>query len=92
MNAVDVLILLAVVAMAVVGWREGLVRALWGYTGLVVGAVGGLILAPFLLKDLGLSVWVAIAALVIVIGAAVAVRNLAVWTSRRLRARISMPA
>ncbi|WP_101523077.1 MarP family serine protease [Nocardioides houyundeii] len=89
MNPVDALILAAVLLVAALGWSEGLVRALWGYTGLMLGTALGLVLAPIVLEDVGLSVWVALAALVIVGASAVGVRILAVRLEHRLRTRIN---
>jgi S1-C subfamily serine protease len=88
MNPVDGLILASALVVAALCWSEGLIRALWGYTGLMLGTALGLVLAPLALSRVGLSVWVAIGALVIVAASAVVVRILAVRLEHRLRTRI----
>lgn len=96
----DVLILLAVLAVGALGWREGFVRAVWGYTGLMAGTALGILVVPALLRDAGLSVWVSILALAVVGSCAIGVRFLAVATERKLslairwspNARLDRPA
>ena len=50
MNPVDGLILASALVVAALCWSEGLVGALWGYTGLMLGAALGLVLAPLTLE------------------------------------------
>lgn len=85
---VDLLILVAVVLFAWLGWSEGLLRALWGFSGLMLGAAAGIAVVPLVLGVAGLSVWVSLAALLVVGLCAVAGRELAIRANRRVRDRI----
>ncbi len=85
MNVLDGVIVVAVVAFALLGWRDGLVRAVWAYGGILVGAAIGIVLVPLVLGRAPLSVWVTLAALVLVGVAAAIGRVVAVWLERRLR-------
>lgn len=85
---VDLLILVAVVLFAWLGWSEGLLRALWGFSGLMLGAAAGIAAVPLVLGLAGLSVWVSLAALLVVGLCAVVGRELAIRANRRARDRI----
>jgi len=84
-NLLDGAIAFAVLGFALLGWRDGLVRAVWAYGGVLVGAAAGIVLAPYLLGWAPLSVWTTLAALLVVAFAAVVGRAVAVWAERRLR-------
>lgn len=85
---VDALIVFAALVIGALGWREGFVRALWGYTGLLAGTALGIVVVPLLLGRVGVSLGVSIAALVVVGACAIGVRFLAVAADRRLRTSI----
>lgn len=87
MNLVDAAILLAVLIMGWVGWREGFLRALWASTGFFLGAAAGIALTPVLLAPFDLTIWVSLAAVLLVGIGAFLVRALALWLERRARAR-----
>lgn len=89
MNLVDALILVGVVGVACLAWYEGLARAIWGYTGSVVGVAGGIALVPLLFRHLSLSIWVSLAALAVVGATALCGRQAAVWLESRLRSRLN---
>lgn len=85
---VDLLVAVAVVLFAWLGWSEGLLRALWGFTGMMLGAALGIALVPRVFRDLDLSVWVSLAAVGVVGVLAVAGRQTGIVLNRRLRDRI----
>ncbi|WP_110181009.1 MarP family serine protease [Nocardioides solisilvae] len=84
MNAIDALVLAAVVGVGTLCWAEGLVRAVWGYSGLVLGTALGLLTAPLVLVRVELSVWTAMAALCFVGVTALVVRALVLRVGRRV--------
>jgi S1-C subfamily serine protease len=86
-NYLDLIIVISTIGMAVLGWFQGFAEALGAFVGFLVGAALGLVLAPALLQHLPLSVWVAIAAPLIVVAGAVAGRAGGIWLERRLRVR-----
>ena len=88
MNAVDVIILVAVVLFSIIGWYEGLVRALWAFVGWMTGAALGIAVVPFLLGSMHLSIWVAILAVTTVGACALGGRYVAVAAEKRLRAGV----
>ncbi len=83
--AVDVTIVVAVVIFAVVGWRDGLIRAVLAYAGFLVGAATGVALAPVLLARFNLSVWSALVAIALVVAGAWIGRWVAVKVDHTLR-------
>lgn len=84
MNPIDALVLAAVIGVGTLCWAEGLMRALWGYSGLMLGTAAGLVLAPLVLSRVELSVWVALGALCFVGATALAVRALTIRVGRRV--------
>lgn len=88
MTAVDGAILVVVVLFGFIGWYDGLVRAVWAFVGLLTGTAAGIALVPLLLDGRGLTVWVAITAVTVVIGCAIGARYLATSTERRLRSSL----
>lgn len=88
MNVLDGLILVGVVAITLLGWRDGFVRAVWAYGGLLVGAAVGIVLVPLVLGWAPPSAWLTITALLVVGISAVAGRAVAVWLESRLLATI----
>ena len=89
MSVVDVVILALVVGLAALGWRDGLVRALWAFVGTLVGTAAGLLLAPAVFSGTGLSLWVGMGAVAVVATFAVAGRLAGLWVERRVRARVT---
>lgn len=88
MNLLDVTILLIAAGFAWLGWREGLLRALWASAGLVAGTALGLVIVPMIFHEVKLSVWISLATLAIVACCAVAVRFATVAVAKRVRIRI----
>lgn len=88
MNVLDGLILVGVVAIALLGWRDGLVRAIWAYGGVLVGAALGIALVPLLLGWAPLSTWLTLTALLVVGIAAATGRVVAIWLESRLLASL----
>ncbi|GAB3256337.1 acid resistance serine protease MarP [Alteromonas gracilis] len=85
MNPVDLAIALAAAAFAVVGWRQGMVRTLWAFVGLLLGAGLGLAVVPRLLSPLVPTVWVALLAVTLLLGTAIGLRFAAVRLETRVR-------
>lgn len=84
-NPVDLAIALFALAFAVVGWRQGLVRTLWAFVGLLLGTGLGLALVPRVLAPLVPTVWVALLAVALLLGTAIGLRFAAVWLETRVR-------
>ena len=57
MTLVDAAIVVAALAVGLLGWRDGLVRALWALIGVLVGTAVGMVLVPILFESLDLSWW-----------------------------------
>ncbi|WP_109508668.1 MarP family serine protease [Nocardioides speluncae] len=86
---IDVLILLAAAGFGWLGWHEGLARAPWGYTGLMLGVAAGIVAVPLIFGEVDLSVWVSMGALLVVLALAVAGRSLLLWVESHVRERLS---
>lgn len=84
-NPVDLAIALFALAFAVVGWRQGLVRTLWAFVGLLLGTGIGLALVPRVLAPLVPTVWVALLAVALLLGTAIGLRFAAVSLETRVR-------
>lgn len=82
---IDIAIAVVAIAFAAIGWHEGLGRGLWAFTGVVVGSITGIALAPTVLQSLDLSVWLSIGALAFVAVLAVVGRWLALRVEVRAR-------
>lgn len=85
MNLTDVVIVLTALFFAWFCWREGVLRALWGAVGLIVGALLGIAVAPLLLNRLPLSLWLSAATIAVVAFCTVAGRFALVRAGQRLR-------
>jgi S1-C subfamily serine protease len=55
LNAVDIVLVVLAVVAAWSGWRQGLIGGVMSFIGFVVGAVTGVLLAPRLLAQVGVS-------------------------------------
>lgn len=89
MNWTDLVILVVAGGFAWLGWNEGLVRAVWAFTGLILGTMLGIVLVPVMFGGLTINVWVSLASLGVVAVAAVATRAVMVQVEKRLRSRIA---
>lgn len=54
MNAIDVLVLLAVTVFAWTGWRQGFVAGLFSFAGFLVGGLGAALVLPRVIEGLGM--------------------------------------
>ncbi|GAA1757709.1 MarP family serine protease [Nocardioides hankookensis] len=88
MTYVDVAIVVAVIGVGLLGYHDGLVRALWALGGVLVGTAVGMIVVPVVFRHAGLSWWVAELSLVVLVGCAAGGRSLALLVEKRLRSRI----
>ena len=89
MNALDILLVVLLVAYAVSGYWQGFITGAFATTGLLVGGLFGIWLAPTLLGDAEPSVWVSLGALFIVLLAASFGQALLQFVGSRLRAKIT---
>ncbi len=89
MNALDIFLLVLLLAYAVSGYWQGFITGAFATTGLLVGGFLGIWLAPVLLGDAKPSVWVSLGALFIVLLAASLGQALMQFVGSRLRARIT---
>ena len=89
MNALDWLLVVLVVAYAVSGYWQGFVTGAFATTGLVLGGLLGVWLAPIVLGDANPSLFVSLGALFIVILAASLGQGLLQWGGAKIRDRIT---
>ncbi len=89
MNALDVVVLLLVLAYAVSGYWQGFVTGAFATGGLLLGGVAGFRLAPALLGEAVPSVWVSLGAVVVVLVCASVGQGVLQWVGARIRDRIT---
>lgn len=89
MNALDWLLIVLVLAYALSGYWQGFVTGAFATTGLLLGGLLGVLLAPIALGDADPSLWVSLGALFIVILAASLGQALLQFAGTRLRDRIT---
>ena len=89
MNALDILLLVLLLAYAVSGYWQGFITGAFATTGLLVGGLFGIWLAPTLLGDADPSVWVSLGALFIVLLAASFGQALMQFIGAKLRAKVT---
>src|SRR5688572_26399340 len=89
MNGLDLFLLLLLLAYAVSGYWQGFITGAFATTGLLVGGLFGIWLAPMLLGDADPSVWVSLGALFIVLLGASFGQALMQFLGSRLRAKIT---
>lgn len=89
MNALDVLLLVLLLAYAVSGYWQGFITGAFATAGLLGGGLFGIWLAPTVLGDAAPSVWVSLGALFVVLLCASFGQALLQFVGSRLRARIT---
>ncbi len=89
MNVLDVLLLLLVLAYALSGYWQGFVTGAFATSGLLLGGLGGVLLAPRILGDAEPSLAVSLGALFIVIVLASVGQALLQYVGSRIRATIT---
>ncbi len=89
MNLLDVLLLLLVLAYALSGYWQGFVTGAFATSGLLLGGLAGVILAPRILGNAEPSLGVSLGALFIVIVLASLGQALLQYVGTRIRARIT---
>ena len=89
MNLLDVLLLLLVLAYALSGYWQGFVTGAFATSGLLLGGLAGVILAPRILGNAEPSLGVSLGALFIVIVLASVGQALLQYVGTRIRARIT---
>ena len=89
MNALDIFLLLLLLAYAVSGYWQGFITGAFATGGLLFGGLFGIWLAPILLGDADPSVWVSLGALFIVLLAASFGQALMQFVGSRIRAKIT---
>lgn len=91
MNFVDLLLLAALVIVAVIGWRSGLIATALGFAGFLLGALAGAVGTPALLADRDLPLIVntlLVLAAMVVLG--VLGHALFSWAGRQVREAIPL--
>lgn len=89
MNFLDWVLVLIALAYAVSGYWQGFISGAFATSGLLLGGLFGIWLAPLLFDDAGPSLWVSLGALaVVLIGASVG-QAILQFTGARLRDRIT---
>jgi S1-C subfamily serine protease len=88
-NALDVVVLVLVLAYAVSGYWQGFITGAFATAGLVLGGVAGFLLAPRVFDRAVDSVWVTLGALVLVLVCASIGQALLQYVGAHLRGRIT---
>ncbi|RZQ61587.1 MarP family serine protease [Amycolatopsis suaedae] len=91
MNWVDVLVILLALLAAVSGARQGVVVALPAFVGVLLGAIGGIRLAPLIVElfdNPALRVAMVVATVVFLVALG---ETLGVWAGRKIKNRINSP-
>jgi S1-C subfamily serine protease len=88
MSALDIVLLVLLLAYAVSGYWQGFVTGAFATLGLLAGGLLGIWLAPRLLGEAGASVWVSLGALFVVLLCASLGQALLQWLGARIRSRI----
>ncbi len=89
MNALDVVLLLLVLAYAISGYWQGFITGAFATAGLLAGGFFGIWLSPRLLGDAEPSVWISLGALFIVLLCASFGQAVLQFLGTRIRARIT---
>jgi S1-C subfamily serine protease len=87
-NALDWLLVVLVVAYAVSGYWQGFIAGAFATAGLLLGGFLGIKLAPVLLGDVAPSLWVSLAALLVVLVCASFGQAVLQFTGARIRSRV----
>lgn len=88
MNALDIALVVVVLAYAVSGYWQGFVTGAFATAGLLLGGLVGILLVPTVLGDADPSVWVSLGALFIVLLAASIGQGVLQFVGARIRDRI----
>jgi len=88
MNALDIVLLLLVLAYAVSGYWQGFITGAFATVGLLLGGLAGIWLSPVLLGDADPSVWVSLGALFVVLICASFGQALLQFVGAKLREQI----
>lgn len=88
MNALDWILVVMVLAYAVSGYWQGFISGAFATTGLLVGGLLGVWLAPILLGDAAPALWVSLAALFVVLVCASFGQAILQYVGARIRDRI----
>jgi S1-C subfamily serine protease len=88
LNGLDWLLVVLVVAYAISGYWQGFIAGAFATAGLLLGGFLGIELAPVLLGDVRPSVWVSLAALVVVLVCASFGQALLQFTGAHIRSRV----
>lgn len=91
MNWVDLLVVLLAVLAAVSGARQGVVVALPAFAGMLIGAIGGVRLAPLLVAHFQSQTTRVVFAFIILVLLVVIGETLGVWCGRTIKRRIRNP-
>jgi S1-C subfamily serine protease len=89
MNALDILLVVLLLAYALSGYWQGFITGAFATAGLLVGGLFGIWLAPTLLGNAKSSVWVSLGALFIVLLGASFGQALMQFVGSRLRAKVT---
>jgi S1-C subfamily serine protease len=87
-NSLDWLLVVLVAAYAVSGYWQGFIAGAFATAGLLLGGFLGIKLAPVLLGDVNPSLWVSLAALVVVLVCASFGQAVLQFTGARIRSRV----
>jgi len=87
-NGLDWLLVVLVVAYAVSGYWQGFIAGAFATAGLLLGGFLGIKLAPVLLGDVRPSLWVSLAALIVVLVCASFGQAVLQFTGARIRSRV----
>src|SRR6188472_4280859 len=88
MNALDIVLLLLLLAYAVSGYWQGFITGAFATVGLLLGGLAGIWLSPILLGDAAPSLWVSLGALFVVLLCASFGQALLQFVGARLREQI----
>ncbi len=88
MNSLDWLLVVLVAAYAVSGYWQGFIAGAFATAGLLLGGFLGIKIAPVLLGDVRPSLWVSLAALIVVLVCASFGQAVLQFTGARIRSRV----
>ncbi|MCL8027438.1 MarP family serine protease [Nocardioides bruguierae] len=89
MNALDWVLVVLAATYALSGYWQGFITGAFATSGLLLGGLAGVWLAPVALGDVGPSLLVSIAAVFIVIACASVGQAVLQWTGARVRSRVT---
>jgi len=90
MNAIDALVLLAVVVFAWTGWRQGFVAGLFSFAGFLLGGLGAALMLPRIVEAVGIPGFAGAVLLAVgILASAILGQTAATIAGRSLRAGIT---